>query len=118
MKFIDAIKTMGPGQLLIDPKGDPIEVINGLLCEGKYPFARIAYVDLDSWKIEDKPRPRVRFSDAMRAALDGKVIKSHLGFKYRIYDGTLIEIERCKVLKILATEFRNDWEIIEPEGDK
>lgn len=119
MKFIEAIKAMGPGQLLINPAGAKLELRDGFLClvEVNSIPDRILFQDKDGWQVIDKPRPCVKFADAMRAALDGKVIKSVMS-QYKFENGVLVNTEDEEITDVWIDEIAGDWEIIEPEGDK
>lgn len=118
MKFVEAIKAMGTGQLLIDPKGGHLEVIDGVICDGKHPLFKVAYQDTIGWRVIDKPRPRVRFDAAIAAAAKGAVIKSYCGDEYIVKDGVPLLANSLDCADLDARDLAGDWEIIEPEGYK
>ena len=122
MKFIEAVKAMGPGQLLVNPAGAKLELRDGVLwiMGMSYPPDRVLYQDKDGWHVIDKPRPRVKFAEAMRAALNGKAIES-CGQKsrYKFHDGTLVfDDDESEIAWIDREENKGDWEIIEAEDGK
>jgi len=121
MKFIAAIKALGPGQLLVSPAERRYEAIAGRLHDvetGKM-LLMIDLPAVDNWYVIDKPRPRVKFADAISAAaLEGAMIKSLVNrYTYVFRDGVpVICGGSCVALEI--EELRGDWEIIEAEGGK
>ncbi len=120
MKFLEAIRAMGPGQLLITEYGHKYEIVDGFLqnlSDGKN-YDCINRLTSERWKVVDKPRPRVKFADAMRAALDGKVIKSvKFSHLYRLKSNGFHYASGVESPAILGIEDQaGDWEIIEPEG--
>lgn len=121
MKFIDAIRAMGPGQLLITEYGHQYEIVDGFLrnlSDGKN-YDCINRLTSERWQVIDKPRPRVRFAEAMRAALEGKVIKNvEYSHCYRLKDDGFYYVAGGHAATIPIVFQAGDWEIIEPEGDK
>lgn len=116
MKFIEAIKALGPGQLLVEESGTKFELRDGELYRVGSMVPWIANL---GWRIEDKPRPRVKFADAIAAAAKGAIIKSVIG-------DTLFEMrESCLANSVTGEpqwlspgEQAREWEIIEAEDGK
>jgi hypothetical protein len=122
MKFVEAVKALGPGQLLIAPHGEKYKITNGYLefaDENRNKQLRcMEYLEEDSWQVIDKPRPRVRFADAMRAALEGKVIGTYR-YNYKFdNEGVIVNAASGNVIPFTDKELAGDWEIIEAEGGK
>lgn len=123
MKFIKAIKAMGPGQLLCHKDGGKFEIVDSVIrgFEDGRRVGSLCELYADSWRIENKPRPRVRFDAAMRAALEGKVIRSYATNCSMAFEGSrLVSVVSCGSPTCLdRDEIGGDWEILEPaEGDK
>lgn len=116
MKFVEAVRAMKPGQLLVSPNEKRYEEINGRLHDfdtGKH-MLMIDLPAVDYWSIIDKHRPKVDFATAMRAALEGKVIVSYyFEKKYTIKNGLLVGAAKGLPSGIDANEVENPWEILD-----
>ena len=121
MKFVEAIKAMGPGQLLANPHGCNFEITDGFLkpVTSQVYAAHVLYQDIAGWQVIDKPRPRVRFADAIAAAAKGATIKScESELLYVIRNGSPCYRVNGEAAGLSKRESIGDWEVIEPEGDK
>lgn len=130
MKFVDAIKAMGPGQLLQyrhvtshEPSDETreYELKDGYLVNASNgrTLGTCRAMQSDNWFVVDKPRPRVRFAEAMRAAAKGATIKScESQLLYAIRNGAPCYHVNGEAAGLSKREAIGDWEIIEPEGEK
>jgi hypothetical protein len=121
MKFIDAIRAMRPGQLLTNQHGGKYEVKDGSLfhADSFKLVSELGYIYVCDWQVIDKPRPRVKFADAIAAAATGKLIKSaYSGVTYRLDRSYFRIVINGNPKSIDLTEMAGDWEIIEAEGGK
>ena len=120
MKFVEAIKALGPGKLLINPAGAKLELRDGFLWIIEMPIMpdRILYQDKDGWQVIDKPRPRVKFADAIAAAAKGaKILCCASGDYYQVVNGVPV-ISGGHAVPLESREISGDWEIIEAEDGK
>lgn len=121
MKFVESVKALGPGQLLVNPAGAKLELRDGFLwiIEMTTMPDRILFQDKDGWKVEDKPRPRVKFADAIAAAAKGAIIESHWSLLNYVVNNGVPMLKGCsEAVSMSGGELAGDWGIIESEGDK
>jgi hypothetical protein len=121
MKFIETIKAMGPGQLLTNQHGGKYEVKDGSLfhADSFKLVSELGYIYACDWQVIDKPRPRVKFADAIAAAAKGATIKCCVtGEHYKVANGIPKKAKTGALVALINEELAGDWEIIEAEDGK